>query len=79
MNNSGAGGFLIDGTVTSTNGDTDLTNTNNTFDITGTVANSGNSLDITNTGANGLNISGLIDNNKGNATLRQCNFDKRSR
>ncbi len=69
MNNSGDGGFLIDGNVTSTNGDTDLTNSNNMFDINGTVTNSGNSLDITNSGNGGLAISGTVTNQKGTANI----------
>ena len=69
MNNSGAGGFILAGDVTSTNGDTDLTNTNNMFDISGTVTNSGNSLDIANSGTNGLDISGTVTNQKAQANI----------
>ena len=69
MNNSGAGGFILAGDVTSTNGDTDLTNTNNMFDISGTVTNSGKSLDITNSGVNGLDISGTVTNQKAQANI----------
>ena len=69
MNNSGNGGFILDGNVTSTNGDTDLTNTNNVFDINGNVTNSGSTLDVTNSGTNGLDISGTITNRKGIANI----------
>ena len=69
MTNNGESGFTIDGTVTNNNGLAELTNTQDVFNINGTVTGAGSELDITNSGANGLNIAGLVENNTGTASI----------